>query len=61
VGSLFRHLFDPVRALQVDQIVAQARQGVRVANVPAAGEVLPDEIKHGGEGAEEVVLLDMKL
>jgi hypothetical protein len=57
---------DPVGALQVDQIVAEARQGFRVAKVPAAGEILPDEIlpdeiKHGGEGAEQVIFLDVKL
>jgi hypothetical protein len=29
--------------------------------VAAAVQVLPEEVKHGGEGAEVVVLLDMKL
>jgi hypothetical protein len=32
-----------------------------VGLVAAAIEVLPEEIKHGGEGTEVVVLLDMKL
>jgi len=50
-----------VGALEVHQFIAQTRQGFRMALVPAAGEVLPQEIKHGGEGAEVVVLLDMEL
>jgi len=50
-----------VAGLQVDQIVPQAGQGACMGIVAAAVQVLPDQIEHGGEGAEVVALLDMEL
>jgi hypothetical protein len=54
-------LFDPVGALQVHQIVAQSAKCVCVATVTFLLQVLADQIEHGGEGAEVVLLFDMEL
>ena len=50
-----------MRALEVHQIIAQTGKGARMGLVAAAIQVLADQIKHGGEGAEVIVLLDMEL
>ena len=60
MGSTSSHLFDPVGALQVDQIIAEAGEGVCMGLVASPIEVLAQEVKDGGEGAEVVLLLDME-
>lgn len=61
MGCLSRHLFDPVGALQVHQVVAQTQERFCVAGVTFLPQVLADQVEYGGEGAEEVVFLDMEL
>lgn len=53
--------FDPVGALEVHQIIPEAGKCACMGIVAAAIQVLPQEVKDGGEGAEVVVLLDMEL
>lgn len=55
------NFFDPMIMLQVHQLIAQVRQrfGVAVKAVPV--EILPNAIEHRGDGAEIVVLLDVKI
>ena len=47
--------------LQVDKVIPQAckRRLVTIVTVPV--EVLSDQVEHGGEGAEVVVLGDVEL
>jgi hypothetical protein len=50
-----------VAVLQIQQVIAQTAKLLRIAVVPLLPQVLADQIKHGGEGAEVVVILDMEL
>jgi len=61
LGPASGHPFDPVGALQVEQIIPQAGEGACMGLVAPAIEVLPQEVKDGGEGAEVVVCLDVEL
>jgi hypothetical protein len=54
-------LLDPISLLEVHQPVSQAQEPLCIAVVPLFPQVLANQIKHGGEGAEVVVLLDMEL
>jgi hypothetical protein len=57
-----RHeLFEPVAALEVHQLVPYAAEGRNFAGCTLFPEGLGNEIHHGGERAEAVVLLDMEL
>ena len=52
---------DPVSSLQMHQPVSQSQESFSIAGFPLFPQVLANQIEHGGEGAEEVVLLDVEL
>ena len=52
---------DPVSTLEVHQPVSLPQESLCGAGVSFLPQILADEIEHGGEGAEVVVFLDMKL
>lgn len=52
---------DPIFLLKVHQPISQTTKRLGVALLPFIPQVLANQIEHGGEGAEAVVLLNMEL
>jgi hypothetical protein len=51
----------PVSLLKLHQAISLTIQHLRIVTVPFSSQILANQIEHGGEGAEEVVLLDVEL
>jgi hypothetical protein len=47
--------------LKVHQLISQTTKRLCIPTVPFFSQILADQIEHGGEGAETVVFLNMKL
>jgi hypothetical protein len=52
---------DAVLGLEMQEVVAQELKGGGVVGLLFPQQLLGDLVKHGGQGAEVVVLLDMEL
>jgi hypothetical protein len=59
-GSVVALFLDPVAALEVNEVIPQTNKCIGVARVPVLPQVLSDQVKHRGEGAEIVVFLDVE-